>query len=113
MFGDQEIRAQILQATTPNAAKALGRKISGFNEQDWLKHRYETVVRANKAKFSQNPELNNFLKETGSSIIVEASPVDNIWGIGLAQDHANANNPNLWQGLNLLGFALMQVRDGQ
>jgi len=113
LFGDQEIRAQILQATTPNAAKALGRKISGFNEQDWLKHRYEIVVRANKAKFSQNPELNNFLKETGSSIIVEASPVDNIWGIGLAQDHANANNPNLWQGLNLLGFALMQVRDGQ
>lgn len=113
LFGDQETRAQILQAPTPNAAKALGRKISGFNEQDWLQHRYEIVVRANKAKFSQNPELNNFLKDTGSCIIVEASPVDNIWGIGLAQDHADANNPNLWQGLNLLGFALMQVRDGQ
>lgn len=113
LFGDQETRAQILQAATPNAAKALGRKITGFNEQDWLQHRYEIVVRANKAKFSQNPELNSFLKETGSCIIVEASPVDNIWGIGLAQDHADANNPNLWQGLNLLGFALMQVRDGQ
>ncbi|MFJ7314601.1 NADAR family protein [Pseudomonas sp. NPDC098747] len=113
LFGDQETRTQILKAPTPIAVKALGRKISGFNEQDWLQHRYDIVVRANQAKFSQNPELNNFLRETGSRIIVEASPVDNIWGIGLAQDHANSNNPNLWQGLNLLGFALMQVRDGQ
>jgi ribA/ribD-fused uncharacterized protein len=112
LFGDQEVRAQVLLAPTPNAAKALGRNVRGFNEQDWLQHRYAIVVRANQAKFSQNPELNAFLKDTGSRIIVEASPVDSIWGIGLAQDHENARNPNLWQGLNLLGFALMQVRDG-
>lgn len=111
LFGDQDIRAQVLLAPTPNAAKALGRKVRGFNEHEWLEHRYEIVVRANRAKFSQNPELHAFLKETGSSIIVEASPVDSIWGIGLAQDHQNASNPNLWQGLNLLGFALMQIRD--
>jgi ribA/ribD-fused uncharacterized protein len=111
LFGDQDIRAQVLTAPTPNAAKALGRNMRGFNEHDWLQHRYAIVVRANQAKFSQNPELNAFLKGTGSRIIVEASPVDSIWGIGLAQDHVNANNPNLWQGLNLLGFALMQVRD--
>lgn len=58
------------------------------------------------------PQLNEYLLQTGSRVIVEASPVDNIWGIGLAQDNADANNPNLWKGLNLLGFALMQVRDG-
>ncbi len=113
LFDDQEIRAQVLQAPTPNAAKALGRKVRGFNDQRWLQHRYDIVVRANQAKFSQNPELDEFLMRTGSRIIVEASPVDAIWGIGLAQDHADVNDPNLWKGLNLLGFALMQVRDGR
>ena len=113
LFDDQEIRAQVLQAPTPNAAKALGRKVRGFNDQRWLQHRYDIVVRANQAKFSQNPELNEYLMRTGSRVIVEASPVDDIWGIGLAQDHADVNDPNLWKGLNLLGFALMQVRDGR
>ncbi|MFJ2481803.1 NADAR family protein [Pseudomonas sp. NPDC087598] len=112
LFGDHEIRAQVLQATTPEAAKALGRKVRGFNNEEWLQHRYDIVVRANQAKFSQNPELNTYLKGTGARIIVEASPVDSIWGIGLTKDDAKANNPNLWEGLNLLGFALMQVRDG-
>ena len=112
LFGDQDIRAQVFDAPTPNAAKALGRKMRGFDEKVWLQHRYDIVVRANQAKFSQNPLLNEYLLHTGSRVIVEASPVDSIWGIGLAQDHADANNPNLWKGLNLLGFALMQVRDG-
>jgi len=113
LFDDQEIRAQVLQASTPNAAKALGRKVRGFNDQRWLQHRYDIVVQANQAKFSQNPKLNEYLMRTGSRVIVEASPVDDIWGIGLAQDHADVNDPNLWKGLNLLGFALMQVRDGR
>lgn len=112
LFDDQENRAQVLRAPTPNAAKALGRKVRGFNDKVWLQHRYDIVVRANQAKFSQNPQLNEYLLQTGSRVIVEASPVDNVWGIGLAQDSADANNPNLWKGLNLLGFALMQVRDG-
>lgn len=113
LFDDQEVRAQVLLAPTPNVAKALGRNVRGFNDEVWLQHRYAIVVRANQAKFSQNPELSAFLKETGSHIIVEASPVDSIWGIGLAQDDENANDPNLWRGLNLLGFALMQVRDDE
>lgn len=113
LFDDQEIRAHVLLAPTPNAAKALGRKVRGFNDQLWLQHRYDIVVRANQAKFSQNPELDEYLMRTGSRVIVEASPVDDIWGIGLAQDHTDVNDPNLWKGLNLLGFALMQVRDGR
>lgn len=68
------------------------------------------MVRANEAKFGQNAELGRFLKQTGARILVEASPVDRIWGIGLAQDDERATNPNLWRGLNLLGFALIQVR---
>jgi ribA/ribD-fused uncharacterized protein len=112
LFGDQATRALVLQAPNPGAAKALGRKVRDFDESAWLENRFSIVVRANAAKFSQNEEMGQFLKQTGSRILVEASPVDRIWGIGLAQDDEKANNPNQWCGLNLLGFALMQVRDG-
>ncbi len=111
LFGDQATRAQVLQAPTPGTAKALGRQVHGFDEETWLANRFSIVTRANEAKFAQNPELGLFLKQTGSRVLVEASPVDRIWGIGLAQDDEKVNNPNLWRGLNLLGFALMRVRD--
>jgi ribA/ribD-fused uncharacterized protein len=111
LFGDSQIRAQVLQASSPGAAKALGRKVRGFDEATWVENRYSIVVRANAAKFAQNHELNQFLQQTGSRVLVEASPVDRIWGIGLAKDSEKVNDPNLWRGLNLLGFALMQVRD--
>ena len=71
---------------------------------------FEIVVQANWAKFSQHPELRDFLLTTHERILVEASPVDQIWGIGMAQDHEHIQDPNQWQGLSLLGFALMQVR---
>lgn len=65
----------------------------------------------NQAKFEQNPRLRGFLLSTGEQVLVEASPVDPIWGIGLAADHPDATRPEAWQGLNLLGFALMDVRE--
>jgi ribA/ribD-fused uncharacterized protein len=111
LFGDQATRQKVFQASNPGAVKALGRQVSGFDEATWLESRFSIVLRANEAKFAQNPELNQFLKQTGSRVLVEASPVDRIWGVGLAQDDEQINNPNLWCGLNLLGFALMQVRD--
>jgi ribA/ribD-fused uncharacterized protein len=111
LFGDLDTRAQVLRASNPGAAKALGRQVRGFDEAVWAEKRFEIVVRANEAKFSQNPQLQQFLATTGSRILVEASPVDKIWGIGLAQDDERAKDPNHWLGLNLLGFALMQVRD--
>jgi len=111
LFGDEAMRTQVLQAPNPGAAKALGRRIRNFDEAVWVQKRFSIVVRANEAKFGQNAELGRFLKQTGTRVIVEASPVDRIWGIGLAQDDERATNPNLWRGLNLLGFALMQVRD--
>jgi len=112
LFGDLAARARVLEAPTPGAAKALGRDVLGFDEAVWLANRFAIVVRANQAKFTQHPELGAFLKQTGSRILVEASPVDNIWGIGLAQDDARANDPSQWEGLNLLGFALMEIRRG-
>jgi ribA/ribD-fused uncharacterized protein len=111
LFGDQATRTMVLQAPNPGAAKALGRQVRGFDEATWLENRFSIVARANKAKFAQNPELSLFLKQTGTRVLVEASPIDRIWGIGLAQDDEKVNNPTLWRGLNLLGFALMQVRD--
>jgi len=63
------------------------------------------------AKFSQHADLKEFLLNTGDRVIVEASPYDRIWGIGMATTDANAENPARWKGLNLLGFALMEVRE--
>ena len=111
LFGDAATRAKVLQAPNPGSAKALGRQVQGFDEDAWIRARFDIVCRASEAKFTQNAELLQFLLQTGSRVIVEASPVDKIWGIGLAQDDEKAGNPHHWRGLNLLGFALMAVRD--
>jgi ribA/ribD-fused uncharacterized protein len=110
LFNDKEARARILLAPNAGAAKDFGRRVVGFDDAIWEANRFPIVVKANFAKFSQNPELREFLSQTGSRVLVEASPVDRIWGIGLAQEDERVNNPTLWRGLNLLGFALMQVR---
>ncbi|MDU0369988.1 NADAR family protein [Hymenobacter endophyticus] len=110
LFQDEATRQAILQAPHPDAAKRLGRKVKGFDEPTWNAERFGVVVRGNLAKFSQHPALREFLLGTGSRVLVEASPVDSIWGIGLSQDHPQAANPAEWPGLNLLGFALMEVR---
>ena len=111
LFGDESFAKAILAAASANEAKSLGRKVRGFSEQLWLDHREEIVFTGNVAKFGQNSGLKNFLMDTGDAILVEASPVDSIWGIGLAEENQSAGNPPFWPGLNLLGFALMKVRD--
>jgi len=110
LFGDDKACEKVLAAVTPGEAKAVGREVLGFDQKLWEEKRFGIVVDANLAKFSQNPTLKAFLLGTGSRILVEASPVDKIWGIGLAQDNPAAENPKQWKGLNLLGFALMEVR---
>jgi len=110
LFGDEAIRAQIIAAPTPAEVKALGRKVRGFDEERWVEHRFEIALRGNIAKFGQNPELKDWLQETAPTVLVEASPVDRIWGIGLAADDKRASDPEKWRGLNLLGFALMKAR---
>lgn len=101
----------ILANSDPAAAKALGRKIKHFDDQIWQQHRFNLVVAGNLAKFSQHPNLQDFLLATGEQVLVEAAPNDRIWGIGLAESDPKAQQPSTWQGLNLLGFALMQVRE--
>ncbi len=110
LFRDDVHLSSILSAKSPSIAKKLGRQVTGFDDKIWLQHRWDIVVRANAAKFTQHTELKQFLIQTGERIIVEASPYDRIWGIGLAADHPDAERPQNWKGLNLLGFALMEVR---
>ncbi|MDP9861486.1 MULTISPECIES: NADAR family protein [Streptosporangium] len=111
LFGDGETAARILAAGHPAEAKKLGREVRGFDEAAWDEHRYEIVVRGSTAKFGAHPELRDFLLGTRGRVLVEASPVDRIWGIGLTADDARAASPATWRGLNLLGFALMDARD--
>jgi ribA/ribD-fused uncharacterized protein len=110
LFGDAEAAEQIVQASHPDAAKALGQHVRGFDEQRWAEERFGIVVTGNVAKFSQHPPLAQFLLATGDQVLVEASPRDRVWGIGLAAGDKRAASPHTWQGLNLLGFALMEVR---
>lgn len=110
LFGDLETHASILAVRTPAEAKKLGRGVKGFDDELWEQARFDIVVRANEAKFSQNQALRDYLLITGDCVLVEASPVDRIWGIGLAANDERALEPRAWRGLNLLGFALMEVR---
>ncbi|WP_033424830.1 NADAR family protein [Actinomadura flavalba] len=111
LFGDAATRAAILAAPHPARAKDLGRRVRGYDDAVWDEHRYDVVVRANLAKFGQDEDLRRYLCETGDRVLVEASPVDRVWGIGLTADDARATRPADWPGRNLLGFALMDVRD--
>ncbi|RZJ89518.1 MAG: NADAR family protein [Hymenobacter sp.] len=111
LFNDLDIYQQVLLAKSPAEAKALGRQVRQFDNDVWNSQRSAIVVRGNLAKFQQHEDLREFLLHTKERVLVEASPVDRIWGIGLAADSERAENPKQWQGLNLLGFALMEVRD--
>jgi len=111
LFDNHDIATQILRCESPAKVKALGRKVTGFIPEVWDAHKYEIVKQGTSHKFEQNDNLKSFLLSTNDRILVEASPVDPVWGIGLAKDHKDAEHPENWRGDNLLGFALMEVRD--
>ncbi|WP_235984446.1 NADAR family protein [Mesorhizobium neociceri] len=111
LFGDDQTATQILSAGSPRQAKQLGRQVSRFDAARWDAEKYRLVTEGSFEKFRQHEALGAFLLSTGDQVLVEASPVDRIWGIGLAADDERAGNPLLWRGENLLGFALMEARD--
>lgn len=111
LFGDAAIAEKVLAAAHPGKAKVLGRQIAEFDEHIWEEQRFPIVVAGSVAKFGQHAELRRFLLNTGARVLVEASPVDRIWGVGLTADDPGIENPAQWKGLNLLGFALMEARD--
>ena len=110
-FGDMETAEKILLTPSPNQNKKLGRKVKNFNAEKWLRDGYEVMIAVNMAKFSQNSRLKAILLSTEDKIIVEASPYDTIWGIGLYWEDDRVLDENKWRGQNLLGKALMEVRE--
>lgn len=111
LFGDEQHISKIIFSQSPAEAKKIGRMILNFNEALWNTRKYDIVCEGNYHKFLQHPDLKEFLINTGDRILVEASPVDAIWGIGMAKTDGHITNPTQWKGQNLLGFALMEVRD--
>lgn len=111
LFGDPPAERAALSATSPAAAKKAGRLVRGFDEDVWTRERFALVVEGSLHKFGQDPELAGFLLATGDRVLVEASPLDRIWGVGLAADDERVERPREWRGLNLLGFALMEARE--
>jgi len=111
LFDDLIAFDKIIDAGSPAEAKKMGRSVKGFDDLVWRKRRVDIVVTGNIHKFNQHPDYKTYLVNTSDRILVEASPVDPIWGIGLSKDDEHINNPHCWKGENLLGFALMETRD--
>ena len=111
LFADPETEAKILTARTPAEAKSLGRLVRNFDDATWSAQRFDLVVTGNVAKFDQDADLRAYLVSTANRVLVEASPRDQIWGIGLGAANERATDPSQWRGRNLLGFALMEARE--
>lgn len=116
LFKDNDALVAIMASTNPREQKSLGRKVGTgtgaepFNEEKWNAACRSVVRRGNLFKFTQNEDLKKLLLATGDKIIVEASPYDKIWGIGLGEDDPRCLDQNQWQGKNWLGEDVMFVR---
>lgn len=110
LFNDNETAEAIMETPFPNEQKALGRKVKNFDDAKWMEVAYDIVVEGNRAKFNQNPDLLKELEATRGKLLVEASPYDKRWGIGMGAGDPGINNPANWKGDNLLGEAITQVR---
>ena len=110
LFDDRETRARILQASSPGQAKALGRTVRGFDETRWSAERWEIVVATGVHRFAEHAGPLAYLLASGDRVLVEASPHDRVWGIGIGKAEAVRVGPSGWRGQNLLGFALMETR---
>lgn len=111
LFDDGDTAIEILQTDDPKEQKDLGRKVKNFNVEKWQTFRFGIVWQGNFYKFTQNPDLQTELLQTGNKILVEASPWDKIWGIGMREESEGIEDPSNWKGLNLLGRAITSVRD--
>jgi ribA/ribD-fused uncharacterized protein len=111
LFGDEIVADLIMQETNPKEQKKYGRQIQNFDKATWDKNCLAIVYEGNLAKFKQNLDLKTEMLLTGNRFFVEASPLDNIWGIGLAEDAEGIDDPSYWLGLNLLGQALTLVKN--
>lgn len=110
LFKDEEMEQAIMITKDPSKQKAMGRNVRNFDQKIWEQYALNIVYQANYAKFSQNPELKQILLDTGEKMIVEASPTDTIWGVGLHEDDPLILDESNWKGRNWLGIAIMNAR---
>ena len=111
LFGDKDSERRIMSTSDPSDQKRYGRSVTGFNADKWNNVAKDIVYKASMAKFTQDPELKAILLTTVGTTLVEASPKDNIWGIGLQKDDPRARQRMTWLGKNWLGETLTKVRD--
>ncbi|ULL13877.1 DUF1768 domain-containing protein [Paenibacillus sp. H1-7] len=111
LFDDKASANKILRAKTPREQKQLGRMVQHFDKRKWESHCKQFVYEGNYAKFTQNPELLDSLLATKGTTLVEASPTDRIWGVGLLESDPKINNRRTWQGKNWLGEILTRLRE--
>lgn len=111
LFGDAEREAMIMSATDPADQKRYGRQVQGFDKAVWEAHAKNIVRRATRAKYAQNERHRKALLATAGTTLVEASPSDKIWGVGLHPKDGRVHDRANWQGLNWLGEVLTEVRD--
>lgn len=110
-FGDEVVAGQILKTDDVARIKELGHMVSGYNENIWNGMRQLIVYEGLVAKFSQNEELKERLLQTGDALLAECAVHDRIWGIGLSMKDEKRFDISQWRGENLLGYALMIVRN--
>lgn len=111
VFGDTYHAQKILETNSQAKQKGFGRQVRNYDDKIWSEVRIDVVFEGIMAKFKQNENLKEQLLSTGDLHLVEASPYDQIWGIGMDEDDPDATNPEKWDGLNLLGEVLMVVRE--
>jgi ribA/ribD-fused uncharacterized protein len=111
LFGDDEVASQILTKEIPKDQKALGRQVKNFDDAIWQLHAMDIVYKGSYAKFTQNENLKKHLLKTEGTTLVEASPMDAIWGIGLPADNPKAQDRKTWRGKNQLGEILTKLRE--
>lgn len=111
LFGDEEIAAKILTSREPRQQKQLGRQVRQFDREVWEQQARPIVYEGNYAKFTQNKDLLQTLLATSGTTLVEASPTDRIWGVGLEEDDPRILSRSTWRGTNWLGEVLTELRE--
>jgi|SRR5690606_1101691 len=111
LFKDFDVAEMIMDQSHPRKQKFLGRQVRSFDEHIWMEECQGIMFSGLKSKFVQDTYCLNTILDSGDTILVEASPYDKIWGIGMTEDDPRAHDPSKWQGQNLLGNVLMKVRD--
>jgi ribA/ribD-fused uncharacterized protein len=111
LFKDEASLKKIMSAVDPREQKAYGRRVAGFDKEQWERVARDAVYQGCYAKFTQNQDLNQMLLATAGTTLVEASPEDPMWGIGLRKTDPRAQNRSTWLGTNWLGETLTKVRE--